>query len=600
MALILKIKDAKGVERQVILQPGTAVQIQPGDTITFADPNQAAGIQLQHTGNNLVIIYNEGQVELTGFYNTNAAAAPGLVAPAPPELDVPAGDQTLPVTPQSDLAAINQQVPALGGSVQADKLIGLHTGDGPSFAEDRPADSSRPSGNNGSNAAAGSGAGGGTNSAGQPAPLVENEQDNKSKELTAEVQNSGVSPPTYAIASASVTEGGLLVFTVTRTGSLPASSVDFATSIAGGNSASTGDFTEVHGTISFAAGQASQTFAVQTTQDLFTEGNETFTVTLSNPSVGSQIDAAKAIANGTIVDDVPTFAVSAASTIEGGNIVFTVTRTGGLHFPTVSVDFTTADGSATQNVDYTPATTTLSFATGESVKTVTIATTQDALFETNETLTGTLSNPSTGTSITTAQATASILNDEASPGFSITSAVGSEGTALIFTITRAGDAQPVQSVSFATSIAGGNTASPSDISATTGTVTFLQGDTSKTFTVQTTQDAIFEPSETFTVTLSAPTGGASLGTATAQGTILNDDPVPSFAIGSASTIEGNTMTFTVTRTGDAENVQTVSFATAPGTAIQSDFTAVSGTLTFTQGQTVKTFTVYGREMQCRH
>src|SRR6185369_771264 len=156
-----------------------------------------------------------------------------------------------------------------------------------------------------------------------------------------------------------------------------------------------------------------------------------------------------------------------------------------------------------------------------------------------------------------------------------------EGGVITFAVIRTGDAQAAQTVNFATSIGGGDTASVNDFTTSAGTLTFNQGDTVKTFTVQTTQDALFEPNETFTATLSAPNFG-TLTTASAAGTINNDDAVPSFAVANASATEGGIITFTVTRTGDAQATQTVQFATSDGTATVAgpDYTANSGTLTF--------------------
>ncbi|WP_307722549.1 Calx-beta domain-containing protein, partial [Sphaerospermopsis reniformis] len=85
-------------------------------------------------------------------------------------------------------------------------------------------------------------------------------------------------------------------------------------------------------------------------------------------------------------------------------------------------------------------------------------------------------------------------------------------------------------VNVATSIASGDTASANDFTAKTETLTFAQGETSKTFTVQTTQDTLLEGNETFTVSLSNPTSGAIISSTngTAKGTINNDDSSPQF------------------------------------------------------------------------
>ena len=75
----------------------------------------------------------------------------------------------------------------------------------------------------------------------------------------------------------------------------------------------------------------------------------------------------------------------------------------------------------------------------------------------------------------------------------------------------------------------------------TKTLTFKAGQVAKTVGVHVYADTVAEPTETFTLTLSNPTGGATLGNAVGTGTILDDDvaPGPRMAIGDASIIEGN-------------------------------------------------------------
>jgi hypothetical protein len=180
--------------------------------------------------------------------------------------------------------------------------------------------------------------------------------------------------------------------------------------------------------------------------------------------------------------------------------------------------------------------------------------------------------------------------------FLIVSASANEGNAITFTITRAGDALTQQSVTVSTSIVGSDTASDSDFIAKTETIVFNSGETAKTFTVQTNQDALFEENETFSVTLTNPTNGAliSATNGTAQGTINNDDAAPIFAIASALGTEGNSIIFTITRTGNAQTSQSVSVSTAISTgdtASESDFVAKTQTLTFAQNETSKTFTI---------
>jgi hypothetical protein len=103
-----------------------------------------------------------------------------------------------------------------------------------------------------------------------------------------------------SIGNASVTEGGTLSFTVTRSVvTTTAVSAHYAT--AGGSATQGGDFTAASGTVSFAANETSKIVNVVTTDDSTTESAETMTVTLSNPSSGAII--ATAVGTGTINDN---------------------------------------------------------------------------------------------------------------------------------------------------------------------------------------------------------------------------------------------------------------------------------------------------------
>jgi Calx-beta domain/RTX calcium-binding nonapeptide repeat (4 copies) len=103
----------------------------------------------------------------------------------------------------------------------------------------------------------------------------------------------------------------------------------------------------------------------------------------------------------------------------------------------------------------------------------------------------------------------------------VSQAEGNSGSQLAaFTVSLA-KASPLRvSVSYAT--ADGTATGGSDYTATSGTLVFAPGQTSKTVAVPILGDTAYEADETFTLTLSNPVN-ATLGTATATGTITNDD-----------------------------------------------------------------------------
>jgi predicted extracellular nuclease len=120
------------------------------------------------------------------------------------------------------------------------------------------------------------------------------------------------------------------------------------------------------------------------------------------------------------------------------------------------------------------------------------------------------------------------------PGIlSITDAAAAEGDAgtsvISFTVNRDGGANGAVSATYIVTLPGGpGGADGSDLATTqlTGTVNFADGENIATITLEIAGDTDFEPTETFTVALSGPTGGATLGDAEATGTITNDDAAP--------------------------------------------------------------------------
>ena len=114
---------------------------------------------------------------------------------------------------------------------------------------------------------------------------------------------------------------------------------------------------------------------------------------------------------------------------------------------------------------------------------------------------------------TTAGLTMSIGDTSAAEG-------NSGATPFTFTVTLSAPASSTVTVNYAT--ANGTAVSGKDYIATSGSITFLAGEVSKTLTVSVVGDLIFESNETFTVSLSGASG-ASITSGTATGTITNDD-----------------------------------------------------------------------------
>ncbi|OYW60632.1 MAG: hypothetical protein B7Z30_03865 [Rhizobiales bacterium 12-68-15] len=307
----------------------------------------------------------------------------------------------------------------------------------------------------------------------------------------------------------------------------------------------------------------------------------------------------------------PTLSVSDASVAEGASgtsyAVFTVTLSAA-SASTVTVSYTTLNGTATAGQDYASTVGTLTFAPGETVKTVQVPVSGDTMVELNEAFTLGLSAPVNAT-IADGTATGTIVNDDMDsapgtlPAVSIADLSVSEGNGehmhFMFMVTLDKASTGTVTVNYAT--AGGTAQAGSDFASTTGTVTFAPGETSKMIHVDILGDTVVEANETFTVSLSGPSG-ATIADGTATGTILNDDssapPVatPAISIGDLTVSEGNGdhvhFMFTVTLDQPSTGTVTVNYATANGTAqAGSDYVAGTGTLTFAPGETSKTIHV---------
>jgi hypothetical protein len=110
----------------------------------------------------------------------------------------------------------------------------------------------------------------------------------------------------FANATTSVSEnGGTATVTVVREGPLnQTATVNYATSVGGGDTATSGtDFTSTSGMLTFAPGDASENITIPIANDSDDEPNETFTVTLSGPSTSANLAMSPMTTQVSIVDD---------------------------------------------------------------------------------------------------------------------------------------------------------------------------------------------------------------------------------------------------------------------------------------------------------
>lgn len=242
-------------------------------------------------------------------------------------------------------------------------------------------------------------------------------------------------------------------------------------------------------------------------------------------------------------DDVITLAIAPDSAVKAEGtgafdqptpFTFTVTRSGDTSgFTTVRYDVTGSGAHGATNGDFGgfPPAGTVTFTPGQATATITVNVIADSEAEFDEGFTVTLSSPGTPATITAAAATGLIVNDDVTT-LAIAAAYGDgdEGTgsphAFVYTVTRSGDLSATTSVGYALTGSGAHPTEGGDFLDSTplsGAVVFAPGEAAKSLVFASNPDALAETDETFAVTLSAPSGFATITTATAAGVLRDDD-----------------------------------------------------------------------------
>ncbi|MDJ0727578.1 MAG: Calx-beta domain-containing protein [Prochloraceae cyanobacterium] len=226
---------------------------------------------------------------------------------------------------------------------------------------------------------------------------IKSEGNSDSTEFTFTVNRSG-----------NITQETQVAWTVTGTGFNPVSSNDFVGGVRPG------------GIVQFAANQTSQTITVNIAGDTILENDETFFVSLNNPSANTIISVADA--EGIIINDdfnnyvAPTISIDDVAVNENnGSAIFTVTRSGDLN-DTVTLEYNTYDGKgkngAKAGSDYIGDGGIITFNPGDSTVSLAVSLIDDTTSESNESFFVNLSNASNNASISDFQGIATILNDD--------------------------------------------------------------------------------------------------------------------------------------------------------------------------------------------
>ena len=441
----------------------------------------------------------------------------------------------------------------------------------------------------------------------------------------------------FSPGSQIVNEGSNATFTVTVS---PAADRELSIPISATRGTAEADDYSVsgltNGNLTFADTESSKTFTVSTTNDS-DRNDETVNLAFGQlPAaigVGSQATASLTIndttpaprtnnggsgGDGTLTQLNVVFSPAIQTVNEGSSATFTVTvdpaTDRALDIP-IAISSTNAEPG-----DYSPTTTTVSFASGDTSKTLKISTTDDsdrdhetlsisfgqlpasvgAGSQSTATLTINDTTPAPHTNPNNGGGTLTRLNVTISPA----SRRVNEGSSGTFTVNV--DPAADRALNIPITISSTN-AEPGDYSPTTTTVSFASGDTSKTLKISTTDDSDRDH-ETLSISfgqLPASVGAGSQSTATL--TINDTTPAPrtnpnngggtltqlnvTISPASRRVNEGSSGTFTVNVDPAADRALNIPITISSTNAESGDYSPASTTVSFASGDATKTFTI---------
>ena len=323
------------------------------------------------------------------------------------------------------------------------------------------------------------------------------------------------------------------------------------------------------------------------TGDMTDEEDETFSVivTLAAGTDPAAVTIAKGTGTVTIRDDDSPASVSLddASATEGDGSIGFVARLSPESGKEITLAWTATDGTATVSADLTERTGTVTFAAGDTSRTIAVPLQDDAVTEPTETFQLTLSR--TGTTDTEdveledATATGTITDDDATLSLTVNRTTISEGEQA--TVTVSADAAPSAPLTISLVVTGGDATVDDDYTITPASITIEANTTSGSATVTAVDDSLVEGDET--ITIAARHGATEIGSASII--ITDNDPANwELTVSSDSVTEGQPVTVTA-KTGGVTFAtdQTVTLQLSGTATAPADYTAPAS-ITITAGE----------------
>jgi len=347
-----------------------------------------------------------------------------------------------------------------------------------------------------------------------------------------------------ASTTAAAQIAGVAIIPVTRTGgSTGALTISYATSDGTALSvpllSNPADYAKTTGTLSWADGDSStKVINVPLATTLSYWGLRTFTVTLSGLTGGATLGTASTTVNeaGGLNTPVPgtlAFTSSAVTTsVLNAYVTLSVSRTTTLagtdpSSGAITVNYASANGTATAGTDYTAVSGTLSWTDNDPVptKTITVPLNTASVFSSTRTFTVALSSP-TGTlgtpTLGTAATVTVTLNNSSVPGTigftSPTTAANQYAAAASIPVSRTLGTSGAVGISYST--ADSTAVAGTDYTASTGSLSWANTvSTTQNISVPIKSTPLFYGTKNFTVSLNSPTGSPNIGTTSSTVTI---------------------------------------------------------------------------------
>jgi uncharacterized repeat protein (TIGR01451 family)/uncharacterized delta-60 repeat protein len=363
---------------------------------------------------------------------------------------------------------------------------------------------------------------------------------------------------------------------------------------AGGTAIPNAKYGVTNGVLAFSDGEIIKSIGIPIFQNSTVEGHQFFNVTLASPSAGSTIIEPNSVPV-TILDDDVGIGFSSPIYIaseKDGVVTLTVNRVGTNGVTTV--DYVTTNSTAMVGTNYMAGSGTLSFTNGEAIKTFSVTLLRDPRVTGDLSFLVSLRNPSAPAQLFN-PSTATVAVLDADPGVAFTNSVfgvTKSGTNVLISVYRTnantGDIS-VRYNTFDESAKAGV-----DYVATSGLLTFSNGIALQSFVVPIIKNQLVQSDVTFGLRLFDPQGGAQVvepGFASVY--ITNDLSGVSYSSRVYNVNEnGVSALISVLRTGYTSNTVSVDFTTADGSArAGAHYQRVAGTLVFTNGESLKTFSV---------